>query len=287
MRLMAVVGSLTLRRVQRQTLADGRRLPQSETTEYLQADRKREEHRGFYGYRLRPTGRDVYQPGPRTALITRCDLQKVFLLNFDDREYTAWPIEPFPTREDMLARAEGVPQPVVHAPTVLVETETVDTGERRECFGRQARHVITTRRVIPLTASKPQRSQTVTDAWYIDLDTSVVCDPWWASGGSGHAFLTAHNHGDQPDTPTFKDIGEPERGYVIFSRSTQDGCVLELEVTDLSTVAIDPAVFEIPADFSLVEQIRQDPVPPLLIRFKQAYDRLKQRAQRRTRRPQT
>ena len=106
---MAVVESLTLRRVQRHTLPDGRRLPPMETTEYIQADRKREEHRGFFGYRLHPTGRDIYRPGPRTALIKRCDLQKAFLVNFDDREYTACPIQAFATREEIRAGAEAVP----------------------------------------------------------------------------------------------------------------------------------------------------------------------------------
>jgi hypothetical protein len=273
--LMAVVGSLTLRRVQRQTLPDGRRLPPMETIEYIQADRKREEHQGFFGYRLRSNGRDIYRPSPRTALIKRCDLQKAFHVNFDDREYTACPMQAFPTRDE-IARAETVPQPSDQtAPSVLVETETVDTGERRELFGRPARHVITTRRVIPLTGSNCRESQTVTDGWYIDLDTGLSCDPWWSSK-SGHAFLTIHKQGEQPERPTFKDIGEPERGYVVLSRSTPGGS--ELEVTHLSTVAIDPVIFEVPTNFSLVERIRQEPVPPLVIRLKQAYNRLKRRA---------
>jgi hypothetical protein len=273
---MAVSGSLTVRRVQRHTLPDGRRQPPTETTEYIQADRKREDHSGCYGYRLRPNGRDIYRPTPRTALIKRCDLRTVFHLNFDDREYTAWPIQAFPTGEEIRARTEAVRQPPDQtAPTVLVETETVDTAERKELFGRPARHVITTRRVIPLTGSSCGQSLTVTDGWYIDLDTSLSCDPRWWSSGSGHAFVTILKSGDQSDRPTFKDIGEPERGYAILSRSTQGGSVQELEVTHVSTVAIDPALFDVPAHFSLVERIRQEPVPPLVIRFKQAYDRLK------------
>lgn len=44
--------------------------------------------------------------------------------------------------------------------------------------------------------------------------------------------------------------------------------MLELEVTHLSTVPIDPALFEVPANFSRVELIRQEPVPPLVIRLK-------------------
>jgi hypothetical protein len=276
---MAVVGSLIIRRARRQTLPDGRRLPPLETTEYIQADRRREEHHGVFGYRLRPNGREIYRPTPRTALITRCDLQKTFHVNFDDREYTACRVQAFATREEIRACAEAVPpSPAQTAPTVLVETETVDTGERRELFGRPARHVITRRHVIPLTGSTCQESQTVTDGWFIDLDTSLSCDPWWSSSGSSHAFLTFHKQGDQPDTPTFKDIGEPERGYVVVSRSTSGGSVLELEVTHLSTVAIDPALFEVPANFSFVERIRQEPVPPLVIRVKQAYQRLKHHA---------
>ena len=247
-----------------------------ETIEYIQADRKREEHRGYAGYRLGPHGRDIYRRGPRTALITRCDLGKAFHVNFDDRQYTAGPLQAFPTRDEIRARAEAVEQPPVQAaPTVLVETETVDTGERRELVGRPARHVITTRRVIPLTGSKCQASQTVTDGWYIDLDTRVSCDPWWWSSGSGHGFLSIQTEGEPPERPTFNDIGEPERGYVVLSRSTPGESVHELEVTHLSTDAIDPAVFEVPANFSLAEWIRQDPVPPLVIRLKQAYDRLK------------
>jgi hypothetical protein len=218
----------------------------------------------------------MYRPGPRTALIKRCDLKTVFLVNFDDREYAAWPSEEFPKRDEMRARAEAVGQPP--APTVLVETETIDTGERREFFGRPARHVITTRRVVPLPGSRRQESRTVTDGWYIDLDTGLSCDPW-GSARSGHAFLSSHIQGDQADRPTFKNIGEPERGYVVLSRSTTGGSVLdELEVTHFSTVVIDPAIFEVPTHFSLVEQIRQEPGPPLVIRLKQAYERVKHRA---------
>jgi hypothetical protein len=138
--------------------------------------------------------------------------------------------------------------------------------------------VITTQRVIPLTGSTRHEIQTVTDGWYIDLNTSLSCDPWWQSTGSANAFLIGHKQGAQPDRPTFTNIGETERGFMVVSRSTSGASVLELEVTHLSTVALDPALFEVPDGFSLVERIRQEPVPPLVIRLKQAYERLKHRA---------
>jgi len=138
--------------------------------------------------------------------------------------------------------------------------------------------VVTTRRVIGLTGSRSPESDTVTDGWYIDLDVSISCDPWWWSSGSGHAVLSIHKENEQPERPTFKDIGVPERGFVVISRTMSGGSALELEVTQLSTAAIDPALFDVPANFSLVEQIRQEPVPPLVIRMKQAYERLTRRA---------
>jgi hypothetical protein len=277
---MAVVGSLTLHRLQRTTLPGGRQLPPIETVEYFLSDRKREEHRGYAGYRLRPHGRDIYRRGPRTALITRCDLGKTFHVNFADREYTSSPLQSFPTREEIRDRAERVENARIRAvPTVLVETETTDTGERRELFGRLARHVISTRRVTALRGSSCREAQTVTEGWYIDLDTRLLCDPWWSSR-TGQSFLSIQMEGQEPETPSFKNVGEPEQGYVVLSRNIQGELVLELEVTHLSTDPIDPAIFEVPSNFSLTRWIRQEPVPPLVIRMKQAYDRFKRRPKR-------
>jgi hypothetical protein len=59
-----------------------------------------------------------------------------------------------------------------------------------------------------------------------------------------------------------------------------------MEITRLSTEEIDPALFEVPKGFQLVEQIRQEPKSPLAIRLKQLYDRARgliTNAKRRTR----
>jgi hypothetical protein len=133
----------------------------------------------------------------------------------------------------------------------------------------------------------------VTDGWYIDLNAKVSCDPPWRSARSGHAFATVHRQGEEGDVPTFKDVGESERGFMIACKRTSSGTITspdgstrqhvstwETEVTELSTAAIDPALFEIPSGFKLVERIRQEPVPPLVIRLKQVYERLTRRRSR-------
>jgi len=274
---MAVVGNLTIRRVTRHSRPGGRVPRPTTSTEYIQADRRRDEHNGFFGYRVRANGPDIYRPAPRTALIKRCDLQKTFLINFDDRQFAEWPLEPVPAPQEPGAHAESVAEGDPPAPTLRVQTETVDTGERKEMFGRPARHVITTQRRISLVASPREAHQTVTDGWYIDLDTRLTCEPW-AESGHGVAFV--YIHGDPPPIPVFENIGKPEHGYAVQLRTIDGGSIMEMDVTELSPAALDPSLFEVPAGFRRVEMIRQEPAPPLAVRLKQVYDRVKHRRRR-------
>lgn len=262
------VPHLTIRLTQRQSSSLDSDPPASEQSIFIQSDRRREELQGWFGYSLRPHGRTIFRLAPRTALITRCDLMRAFHLNLEDREYTSSPLQTYPTREQLSQAAVRGQDLARREPTVRVETETIDTGERKEFFGHAARHVITTRRVIPIPGDQRESSKTVTDGWYIDLETHISCDPWWRSAAAGHAFLTGHvagKEGDVPsfgDVPIFKDIGEPERGYVISSVNTsydrltlpngstaEHVFVTETEVTQLSTAEIDPVIFEVPAGF--------------------------------------
>jgi hypothetical protein len=148
------------------------------------------------------------------------------------------------TRETRLLRPDDL--------SVLVETETVDTGERKELFGHTTCHVATTRRIIPLAGAKRGADTTVTDGWYINLNTHISCEPSWRWARSSHGFLTVHQQGEESDMPTFKDVGEPESGFAVASKRTSSGTITlpdgstrqhvstwETKVTELSTAPID------------------------------------------------
>jgi hypothetical protein len=218
-------------------------------------------------------------------------LKQRFHLNLDDRQCVVSSLHTRPTRAQAQALAAPGQQAATlqRKPTVLVETEIVDTGERKEMFGHRARHVVTTRQVVPLSGAE-RVDTTVIDGWYIDLDTDISCEQ---SPGSGHAFLSLHQPGQDAAVPTFKDIGKPESGFAVATKHTWSGTITlpdgssrpcgstwETEVTELSTSAIDPELFEIPSGFQLVERIRQEPVPPLVIRVKQVYKRIVRRRTR-------
>jgi hypothetical protein len=250
----------------------------SQHTVYLQGDRKRTEFRNSIGQKkadgsLQP----IY--GPRLVAITRCDLGQTFELNLDTHEYTSAPYPPKPfTKEELKAR--GLDTPLTYAsdkPTVRVGTTTTDTGERKEIFGRNARHVITTRKHTPLEGAHSGPQEIVTDAWYIDsksidLNQQLSCDRKWPEGKQGHAYSLTVG-GKQPiDRPEFITVGEPEKGFALNSITTvkstytlPEGTTkyseskIETQVTQFEVGPLDPALFEIPPGFKHVEHIERNP----------------------------
>jgi hypothetical protein len=245
-------------------------------TIYLQGDRKRTEYQNSFGVKKTDGSlQSIY--GPHLVSITRCDLGQNFELNLDTREYTSAPYPPKPfTKEELKAR--GRDTPVTYAsdrPTVRIETTTTDTGERKEIFGHRARHVVTTRKQIPLEGARSGSQEIVTDAWYIDLSQRLSCDPRPAEGKQGHAYVSAVS-GKQPiDRPEFVMIGEPERGFALNSVMTVKSTYTlpegttkhseskaEMQVTQFEEGRLDPPLFEIPPRFKHVEHIERNQVAP-------------------------
>jgi hypothetical protein len=148
---------------------------------------------------------------------------------------------------------------------VLHEITTRDIGERKESFGYTARHVITTHKVTPLEGTEvPQ--ETITDGWYIDLDTQLSCDPPDNTPSEGTTYSTVRLVAKSGDNVSASStsfvqmtyVGKPENGFPIWvKRTTHRGeqvTTSENEVTELSTKPIDPTLFEVPKNFRSVER---------------------------------
>src|SRR6185312_8005324 len=159
-------------------------------------------------------------------------------------------------------------------PTIRVEQTTTDTGERKQIFGRVARHVITTSREVPLEGSHSQPSKTIKEGWYIDLDTRISCDRRYPSGGGhAYAFIVAGNPPIERRTVVAtgkQETGFPiqlkitSRGTTVFPDGTKKESILVSEtlVTELEERPLDPALFEVPSGFRKVEDIRRNPLLP-------------------------
>lgn len=243
----------------------------SEQTIYVQGDRRRMEFRNYVG-RPKAGGSQQWLSGPRLAAITRCDLGQLFELNLDAAEYVSAPYPPKPlTSAEIEARGlSTVDLSQSGKPTLRIETTTVNTGERKEFFGHTARHVIITRKQIPLEGSHSEPQETVTDGWYIDLDPQVSCDLRLSKGKRAHGYARVWSPGKQPpEKPEFVDIGESETGFavqsVMVSKDTytlpdgtnkQTNSKSETLVTQLELGSLDPGLFEIPPRFKHVRNPR-------------------------------
>jgi hypothetical protein len=236
--------------------------PWFEHTMYIRADARREEYRGVSGHRY----------GPHMAGIERCDLDEAFTLNLDQQEYRSWPYPPRPlTKEELAKSGMKTPQAAQPGPpTLRIEESTVDTGERKDFFGHVARHVITTRKETPLEGAHREADESVTDGWYIDLDTRIACDRRWPEakheGQKAIAYLTT---GDAPpERIEAAQKGEPERGFPVEWRissksefTLSDGTKRtrtskeKMQIVEFMEGPLDPALFEVPAGFKKVARI--------------------------------
>jgi hypothetical protein len=247
----------------------------NQQTIYTSGDRKRMEFQNSVGEKKSDGSMQLIY-GPRLVAITRCDLGQIFELNLDTSEYTSAPYPPQPLTKEQVA-ARGLKIPAAYGsekPTLRIEVRTTDTGERKEMFGHIARHVLTTRKQIPLEGSQSQPQETTTDAWYIDLDRRLSCDRKWPLGRKTHAYLRGGN-GKQPlEKPEFIVKGEPETGFALHSLSAlkithtlpdgtpkQADSKREVLVTQLEEGPLDPGLFEIPSGFRHVEHIERNPTP--------------------------
>jgi len=229
-----------------------------EQTTYFRADARRQEYRSISGSHY----------GPHLAFIERCDLGERFGLNLDQREYDAHPFPPQFSKEQLARMSQTPPPAQPGPPTFRIEETTVDTGERTDFFGHQARHVITTRKETPLPGSHRYAQNMVTDGWYIDLETEISCEPWWRSSKKqkGIAYLTAGS--DPIERVEIVQKGNAEHGFAVDLKVVntsffvlKDGTTKvntsksKIKVVDFVEGQLDPGTFEVPAGFTKVDRI--------------------------------
>jgi len=230
------------------------------------------EYQTSEGYNARDgSDRTIY--GPHTTTIRRCDLGKMFFLNLDAHEYSESPDTGVQLTNALAAARKALKTaapPPPSKPTLRIETTTTDTGERKQIFGYTARRVIVTTKYVPLDGSKAIAQESANDGWYIDLDTTLSCDPKYAPGARGHLFAAAPS-----EKVEFVDKGDAKLGFLVSSVSSSSSSATdmqpppqqarptsEIQVIQLQHGPLDPALFEIPPGFKLVDDINPNPVLP-------------------------
>jgi hypothetical protein len=136
---------------------------------------------------------------------------------------------------------------------IKIERRTSDTGERKQAFGRTARHLVS-------RVTRSDGPETVIDGWYIEAPGL----PKGRSGSGGYfAVLTLAVAGQGPPRIELKQIGPPPEGLPVWQKTTSAIVVpgssrhheTVSEVTELSERALPDTLFQPPAGYQRVTNL--------------------------------
>lgn len=197
--------------------------------------------------------RERMESGKRMVVIQQPDKQQMILVDDEAKTYTIMPrTNGASTGAAGGATAQpGKPEEKKKGGVVKVYTEMTDTGERKQMFGFEARHIRTVmRHEAGADACQPGKTRMETDGWYIDWQ------PEHQKGENGGMQQRAAAAGGCQDEVQMENKGSAKLGYpVAYTMKTWQGdakepVVMTYEVTDLSQETLDAALFEIPAGYN-------------------------------------
>jgi hypothetical protein len=220
---------------------------------------------------------------PGITMITQCDLKRSLQLHDATKRYMAVSTEPVvppapapaePTAEsEMAAQMAAMSKPSrggTPKPKGGVITETVtltDTGERKQMFGLEARHIKTVVVRQPGENACETKATTIeTDGWYADLPEHGSCPsiPVQATPPESAGQQTCI---DRLET---QNIGNADLGFALSTVMTTsiadakekggdkdpDVTTMSMEVTELKITALDKVLFEVPAGYTEVNDYK-------------------------------
>lgn len=193
--------------------------------------------------------------GGQLITIQQCDLRRDLQLMPQSQVYRV-------TRYDQTAaavpgrgNAAGPTAAPTRGGTITSTITTRDTGERRQMFGYNARHIITTiETVSSADACNQNNSKMEIDGWYIDAEFVVACET--------DRYTNPVNNGSPTgcqDKYQTKQVGTAKRGYSVVEKMTMMGpdgkpsFSMTNEVTELSQATLDASLFDVPAGYREVE----------------------------------
>jgi hypothetical protein len=250
------------------------------------ADLKITRKSGASGYSGQST---VYIKGARErtemqtiTTIRQCDLHRTIQLNDRARKYVIAP----DSVGDGVAPAPAPPTTPQGPKTTrrgAVVTHTVnitDTGERKQMFGYTARHIKTSTVMdAPAEACSPGHMEMESDGWYIDFAAGgPACDVDRPTPPP-----TRGTRPDCADQVRYRTTGSGRLGFPVMvttkmkmggaqggdEEDAEAAAVMSnamtatLEVTEISTVTLDPSLFDVPAGYTQAASMQELYGPPM------------------------
>jgi hypothetical protein len=209
----------------------------SENTTYIKGKRQRSE-----------------MMGGKMINITQCDLRRDVQIMPDGKVYMVNPFDDGTTQANRSVSQTQTTTKLETGGTVTMTVTTKDTGERKQMFGYQAKHlIITMETVASPDACMKNNSKMEMDGWYIDAAWTLDCDRTYSGG------YAPKSQGGCRDKYVMKQVGAAKRGYPVWEKMTMfDESGKEMmtslnEVIELSQATLDASLFDIPQGFREVK----------------------------------
>lgn len=190
--------------------------------------------------------------------ITQCDLRRGIQLNPNTKTYI---INQYETETPSATTKTSAPKDnVVRVGGTVTTTVTVkDTGERKQMFGFQAKHLIITMETVssPDACSK-NNSKMQMDGWYIDAEFVLDCDT-----NQYRSYNPPTVKGGCQDKYSTKQNGTAKRGYPVYEKMTmfdengKESMSVVNEVVELSKATLNADLFDVPQDYKEVSDASQ------------------------------
>jgi len=189
-------------------------------------------------------------------VIQQCDLRRNIQIMPAAKAYMIQPYdEPSTTTATTPSNNTSQPTTVKKGGVVTSIVTTKDTGERKQMFGYNARHIITT---MEMKSSPDACSQNNTkmeiDGWYIDAAFALDCD-----SSRAYSNYTPKTSGGCRDRYETKTIGLAKKGFPVWEKMTMFGpngaesFSTTNEVVEFSQATLDPGLFDVPEGYRQVD----------------------------------
>uniref|UniRef100_Q01X86 DUF4412 domain-containing protein n=1 Tax=Solibacter usitatus (strain Ellin6076) TaxID=234267 RepID=Q01X86_SOLUE len=196
--------------------------------------------------------------------LRRADLSPEYteVLDFEHRSQVNWRSD---LRQYMIIEWPPVdlPNQSLPGPSIVIERNTTDTGERKQFFGRSARRLVT-------RVTRGDAPETTIDGWYIEAPGL----PKGKGGGGAIAILTMAVAGQGRPRIEFKQTGPAPDGLMVRGRTvtslavpggSQQASETVTEVTDLVNAPLQDKFFQPPDGYQRVGSLPTCALEPRLL----------------------
>jgi len=194
--------------------------------------------------------------------IYQCDLKRMIQINDKTRSYLVTPLAGASNSKAAGSPGAAASTTKRRGGVITYTTTSTDTGERKQVFGMTAKRF---KSKIVVAASEgacnSMNMEMETDGWYVDFPSGQNCQ---AEAAASLPF----DQSDCVDDVRYKTEGAVNTGYPIMTitqikfNTGADGPAIPAststqEVVDISTAALDRALFEIPAGYTEVKSSQE------------------------------